>query len=332
MSKAVVILGAGASASFGVPTLSRLFQDQHSRKYLQEDDKWLFDKLNDIIWAPRGHTIDTSHNSLTVEEILTFLRDQEQRGSSSLSKEELIDFRESLYVLIQKAVFVDKHTRGRYLNQLIEKMRTTFEHTTWATFNWDCIFESSFWYSTGTNSMERINPQVAVELADWRGHSSKDLLLKLHGGINWWIINDKLTYLPYSYKGILQEKWIEYEKDEDIDDYPVLLEPSYYKYSDPVYEHLKIQWQVFLENLLEADVVLILGYSLPAADVEARSTISVAFQDNQKARWAVIDPNSSVCSEYERLFGSVRLTTFEKDLANFNNSMDSDFAVAFPHI
>ena len=37
MSKAVVILGAGASSDFGVPTLQGIFKDKWARQYLKQD-------------------------------------------------------------------------------------------------------------------------------------------------------------------------------------------------------------------------------------------------------------------------------------------------------
>ena len=127
-------------------------------------------------------------------------------------------------------------------------------------------------------------------------------------------------------------KWNEYEENDEIKDYPVLLEPSYYKYDDQVFKHLKVQWDSFLNNLLEADTILIIGYSLPGGDSEARSMISIAFQENQKAKWAVVDPRDNICKKYERLFGAVRLTTFEKDLTNFNTDLDNNLEVAFPNV
>ena len=125
-------------------------------------------------------------------------------------------FRRGLYVLIQRAVFKGKSTTGGHLNPLIKICRKNFEHTTWATFNWDCIFEASFWYSQpyygpGT---PRVNPSLAIKMANWRTGSKKHMLLKLHGGINWWDIDGKITYCEWSSGGSLEQKWDEYDKNE----------------------------------------------------------------------------------------------------------------------
>lgn len=140
MSKGVVILGAGASADFGVPTLRSVFKDGRARLYLASDNR-LQELLDQIFWQPRGHSLETSEQSLTVEEMLTVLRDweQEQGLANRPSREMLQDFRRRLYLLIYHAVFEGKSSRGGHLNALIDICRRKLELTTWASFNWDCI-------------------------------------------------------------------------------------------------------------------------------------------------------------------------------------------------
>lgn len=114
LMKAVVILGAGASAGFGVPTLRYIFQDRHARAHLAAD-QFLRRKLVNSIWAPRGVDLDTSHLSLTVEEILTMLRDaenQEYGRPPLIPRNQAERFRRSLYVLIKRAVYEDKNLCG----------------------------------------------------------------------------------------------------------------------------------------------------------------------------------------------------------------------------
>ena len=160
MPQAVVILGAGASADFGVPTLPSIFKDRYARQYLKHNAR-LTQMLEDVFWKPRGHDLDSSDKSLTIEEMLTTLRDWEQevRLPVDLRPQNVEDFRKGLYVLIEQAVFEGKDTRGEHLNPLIDICREKFDHTTWASFNWDCIFESSFWYSQPRGAPgSRINP------------------------------------------------------------------------------------------------------------------------------------------------------------------------------
>ena len=168
-NNAVVILGAGASAPFAVPTLLRVFQDPSARRHLQ-DDPFLQQRLQRLFWEPRGHTVETSHLSLSVEEILTIVRDFEHQlyGVPPILEGEIDRFQRSMYVLIKKAIYDGKTSCGQYLNPLIHFMQEQFRRITWASFNWDCIFEASYYYSSSDHPYQRNNPRVVVNLRNWR--------------------------------------------------------------------------------------------------------------------------------------------------------------------
>ena len=132
--------------------------------------------------------------------------------------------------------------------------------------------------------------------------------------------------------GELADKWKALEEGK-TEDRPIILEPSAYKYDDPLYsELLEPQWKHFFERLCEADCVLVLGYSLPDNDPQARCKILTAFQVNQSCRWAVVDPSADVRRKYERLLGSKRLVTFDKSLAGFGVNLDDNLRTAFPNV
>lgn len=318
-----MVLGAGASAPFGVPTLLRIFQDRSARRHLQ-DDRWLNEQLQNLFWTPRGHTLETSNFGLSVEEILTIIRDYEHQDyevDGLLPANTQDQFRRSLYVLIKKAVYNGKSSRGSYLNSLIRFMRANARNVTWASFNWDCIFEASYYYSSGNTNQERSNPRLVVQIDDWHQPNLQNhTFLKLHGGINWWYQNDRLLYLPFGAQPQLDEKWTQYERNQTAG-HPVLLEPSYYKYEDPVYNLLKTQWQVFVQRLLKAELVLIVGYSLPDADLQARTALTVGFQSNVTSRFLVVDLAEPVCNRYERLFGKVRLQSIPRSLQDVHDQL-----------
>lgn len=333
MAKAVIILGAGASADFGVPVLRSVFKDRQAKRYLEENQD-LHNLLRELFWDLRGCDIESSDKSLTVEEMLTVLRDWENEASGQCPHPDSVDrLRKGIYILIQRAVFVGKSTRAKHLNPLIEIARECFEYTTWASFNWDCIFESSFYYSQpweGPGS--RFNPSLAVQIRNWHSGVMKHKFLKLHGGINWWMIDGHLTYLKWSGGGALQMKWDEYSQNPGMENTPVILEPSYYKYEDEVYRILSPQWDLFFQRLCEADVVIIMGYSLPEADSEARSKIMTAFQTNTECKWLVVDPSETVRDRYRRLLGEKSLRVLDKTLAGFNNEIREDLQESFPDV
>jgi hypothetical protein len=334
--KVVVILGAGSSVDFGVPPLKGLFKEKHARRQLNNDE-FLRNRVAEWFWTPRGHALESSDESLTVEEILTILRDWENEEAEcghAPSHEECNRFRKGLYILIKAAIFDGKNTRHEHLNPLLNVARKHFDNTTWVTFNWDCIFESTYWYSqTNFGAGSRSNPTLVLPLKDWWNGSTKHTLLKLHGGINWWKIGGQLTYLPWSAGGSLSARWAEFQDAEHApDDGPVILEPSAYKYSDPNYKLLEPQWRFFLERLCEANYVIVVGYSLPENDMQARSRISVAAQVNQNCRWLVIDPSPDICARYRRLLGTKVVTTKITTLSGFNNDIEDNLNEAFPEL
>jgi SIR2-like domain len=329
--KLVVVLGAGASADFGVPTLRGVFNDKQARLHLKKDP-WLLQQLEETFWRPRGHTLETSHQSLTVEEMLTILRDwrKEESVPHCLTEPDQERFRRSLYVLIEKALFEGKSTRAEYLNPLIAFARANFSQVTWASFNWDCVFESSFWYTSGPPEPpgSRCNPYLVVNIANWRDGPSNHVFLKLHGGINWWMISGKLKYVRFT-QVEMREMWDPYAVGTAPEPYPVILEPSYYKYQDDPYPILEPQWNEFLKRLIAADCILIVGYSLPDGDGQARSKMLTAFQANADSQWAIVDPNPEVCARYDKLLGRSRLKVFPVGLAGFNNALEDSMREAF---
>lgn len=333
MSKAVVILGAGASADFGIPTLKGLFQNGQVRQYLRQHPT-LHSRLCEIFWNRRGHNLDSSDRSLTIEEMLTLLRDWEKDpGPNRPDVSFAEDFRKSLYIVIKKAVFDGRNTRPEHLNPVIDICNAKYERVTWASFNWDCIFDASFWYwQPYQGPRSRSNPRLVIQMENWFGEWHKHEFLKLHGSINWWMINNRLTYLPFSSTGGLTAKWQEYEATPDCRDRPVILEPSAYKYHDPLYTILEPQWSHFFQRLCEADSIIIIGYSLPEADVQARLKLMTAFQMNPSCKWLVIDSSEQTITRYKRLLGDTCLTAKEMGLVAFNADIRRHMQEAFPNI
>jgi hypothetical protein len=326
LPKIVVIMGAGSSADFGVPTLRGVFKDPSALAYLRHDNR-LHEWLQRVFWEPRGHSYVSSDSSLTVEEMLTLLRDWKREAPDAADLRDFDDMLRRLYVLIYHAVYINKSSSAKHLNGLIDALHRSFSQITWASFNWDCIFEASYWYVKGNN------PHLIFNLAGWRNNPfPKNEYLKLHGSVNWWLINGALTYLRWANYAELADKWRELEEGRTHDT-PIILEPSAYKYEAALYRDiLKPQWDRFYTRLCEADCVLILGYSLPDNDPEARCKLLTAFQINQNCRWAVADPGTETKAKYTRLLGTRRLFTFDMGLAGFGINLENNLRAAFPHV
>lgn len=336
MSQVVIILGAGASAEFGLPTMVSIFKDAAVRGYLEKTEN-LLEILRRVFWQPHKLTLKSAHKGLNIEQMLTYLKDTETEqqdtvSPSGLSQQEIDNLRRGLYVIIQRAVFEGKSSRGMHLNPLISFCSERIEHVTWASFNWDCIFEASFWYSQGPASGgRRVNPTLEVNMANWRQGTTQHLLLKLHGAINWWIVNGALTYFTWTHAGPLEEKWDDYENNR-TEDLPVILEPSFYKYQDRRFEYLQPQWRVFSEHLLAAHCVVIVGYSLPDSDTYARSRILTAYRTNSQCRWVIVDPSKTVLRRYTQLLGQKgrRIKHLQMKLKDFNENINGYLAETIP--
>ncbi|MCH8911787.1 MAG: hypothetical protein IH867_13765 [Chloroflexi bacterium] len=334
MTTAVVVLGAGASADFGVPTLKEMFGDPHAQEYLLEVNRPLRSMLENIFWAPRGYGLATAANSLTVEQMLTILKDievnRDQVGSLLPSATRLV--RRGLYSLIKKSIFDDRNSRPAHLNGIIDHLGERFDSVVWASFNWDCIFESSFWYRVpwGMGYGSRSNPQLTSPMMNWVNGGPKHRLLKLHGGINWWRVRGQIVYKKFTKNSELDDAWSRFESNRTDEPHPVILEPSSYKYGGDVFNLLKPQWRVFLNSLVEADVVIVVGYSLPDFDEWARSNMSASFQRNSRAKWLIVDPSQLVIDHYQQLFGIKRVSYAKMTLAEFDADLSNNLATGLP--
>ena len=181
-----------------------------------------------------------------------------------------------------------------------------------------------FYYSSGDDVRSRCNPRVKIDLKDWRNPSSnRHIFLKLHGAINWWFDGANINYLSYSANGPLNDQWESYERFENIGE-PVILEPSYHKYDSPAYMILKDQWRYFIESMVNADVAIIIGYSLPEADALARTAFSFGFQSGKPdSKWIVVNKSEDCCNNYIRLFGEEKIIIYQKGLEQLNNEIDN---------
>jgi len=146
------------------------------------------------------------------------------------------------------------------------------------------------------------------------------------------MVNGRLTYVRFASSGDLARKWSEYSKDPNFSDQPVILEPSAYKYCGDFYKLLAPQWSKFFERLCEADCIIIIGYSLPEGDAQARSKMMTAFNINKKCKWLLIDPSESTYARFIRLLGQSSLMVLRKGLAGFNSDIRSNLHQAFPDI
>jgi hypothetical protein len=131
------------------------------------------------------------------------------------------------------------------------------------------------------------------------------------------LVDDRWTadVCPWSGNDTLSERWSIFEQGTDPLNFPVILDPSYHKYPDPVYDLLQPQWETLAAELSTAERIIVIGYSLPEGDTRERSVISSSLQANPSAKWLLIDPSESTADRYKKLIGNQQLTWIQDRLA-----------------
>jgi len=220
-------------------------------------------------------------------------------------------FKKYLYIFLKKVVYDDKRTLGLNPWHVFFDYCDEFEQVTWCSFNWDCILENSF-YRRRRETMKL--PDGIIYPGDFSNTpvSEKHKLLKLHGGINLWKEDDQdeiIQLIPGPGKGkssdqdyYVDTQWKAYEKNAEINGHPVILEPSAFKYTDPVFQRIEAQWEEFERELNMANAIIIIGYSLPDFDEKAQTALKSAAEKNQEAAIIVFDPDRQVYCKYKKVF------------------------------
>lgn len=335
--RCVVILGAGASAppKYGIPTANQLLLKAGEGQPPSEADKMRsqhtkFDQQINRLMNILG-------NGTNLEDMLTAVTEAVGISKALTDLDPLVSelnkFRRMLYLLINNSISSESVSGSGPLVGLFE-FCSRFGHTAWCTFNWDRVLETAFYNHTKENLHLHKNGDEGIKVKDyWDNTSDCNLLLKLHGSIYWWYKGGCLYQLGY--KGwapndeTADEAWRKFEqatttgKFSNLIGEPAILEPSAHKYQGPVYDALKSQWDRFEKELKKANVIIIVGYSLPELDMKAKEYLESAAEFNKKARIAVFDiaKNPTVYKKYDDIFGRERVYCFP---GSYGIDFDSD--------
>jgi hypothetical protein len=306
-------LGAGASVSAGLPALSGIFEDPAVAKYLALGASEFERFLAEYVWTPRQIAPSDRWRSLNLEEVLTMLRLWESDNQSPLNWAKNHKYQKQLLGCVYHSVYVDKADNGcRDYNRLIKLCDAEFDDITWASFNWDAKFEQAFYYALrGLGEGARL-PRCHAGLTEWEGTNSKHLYLKLHGSVSWFreaggkVINMRFGKVGGTYPVV--GAWNDYLNRGEAELQPMIAEPSFFKHEGiSQNQFLHEQWCTFDKSLGQADVVLIIGYSLPDGDAMAKQSLLTAVARNPAARFIVVDPADTVFPRYLRILGENRL-------------------------
>jgi hypothetical protein len=322
----VVILGAGASVSSGLPSLAGIFDDDVVQKYLAARAADFEEFLEKYVWKPRGIALADRWKSLNLEEVLTMLRLWEKDNQSPVNFKKNYGYQKDLLGCVYHSVFIDRKDNGcRDLNNLIAACDGTYDGIAWGSFNWDAKLEQAFYYQfLHVLPVSSRLPVCHPVPRGWDGAFKKHLLLKLHGSVTWFIDKKgEVHYKPYGTKisgNETKEAWDAFLSRGSTDLEPMIAEPSFLKHERiKAIQFLCEQWREFDRCLAKADLVLIVGYSLPDGDAMAKQSLLTAVARRPDARYIIVDPDrdSQVLRRYSRVLGNSRIVPHRVGLSEF---------------
>lgn len=302
--------------------------------YIAADGREFLEFLDKNVWMPREVAPGERWRTLNLEEVLTMLRQwryrpkpnggRESNPYSPLNHKKNDRLQRQLLGCVYNSVFVGKSGKdARDYNRLLRLVDNEFDHVTWASFNWDALLEQAFfWEFYRENRFPRCHP----DLNGWGGEDPKHLLLKLHGSVTWFYdTSGNVFYVPYGKTKGRDEvalHWEAYLRSDKDAPRPMIAEPSYFKHEDLAERPFLLNhWSFFDRAIAEADIVIVVGYSMPDGDAMAKQTLLTAVARKAIDRFVVVDPDgvsrtdrskpeSGVLHRYRRILGGPRLTEY----------------------
>jgi len=343
--RCVVIVGAGASVPLHVPAHAHLLDrlnrspsaEESERGYMREADTYLEEnpEFKNNLRKIQKQLTRPWKKKPNLETILTVIRVVESIDISKIKileplglpyfgdiiklinsfPEEFFDpynikeFEKQLYIFLKNVVYGNKGVLESYTKvknpwSAFFNYCDGFKQVTWCSFNWDCLLESSFYrvHCDKHETMQLPNDIEPVTGSSPIEPSKRHKLLKLHGGINLWYDKGQTQIVHLLPGRPVNDQWNNYNENA----YPIILEPSAFKYDNHVFKRIESHWKEFECVLNSANVIIIIGYSMPDFDEKARKILETAATENSSAAIIVFDPDSRVHRKYKKIFRSCR--------------------------
>jgi hypothetical protein len=293
-TRRVFLLGAGASKSWGLPLTNELFplaltgvKKRASRDLIRKFIQYQYPHFR-----KRWKNYPPFEEFLSLVDVYLEFADVIKRGHS-FSIEDVRQIRKELLLAISAVLHGARsgaaHSNVRRFAQVLRPGDAVI------TFNWDLLIEEAL-YDMGT---------------DWEyGLQEKAIsILKPHGSLDWYhraelSIKPELFFpLNRRFRKIVVFRSFRAPRVEDPA-VPVILPPVVNKKIE--YKELQSIWRDAWLALRHAAEIYILGYSLPAEDLNARFTIRSAIRGNEKLerhklRITVVNPDRNVYLRFARL-------------------------------
>ena len=298
--KIVLFLGAGFSAPFGLPVMNSFIRSAQDSTRLSSDEKTFLDDL--ILEARRANSfLQTSPTNL--EDILTLcgMRDRLAMHMDSLPRTpRVVRILQKMYTNPGE---VDNFwTRLEVLETFLGNILSSSSHAvSIITTNYDLMAESAFHQiNIPVSHAVKFAPYPVEDKVQVHGQLTRSggfPLYKLHGSVNWYMVNDALC-VEDRVVAVQSMARIEatlprvcaanYKSNHD----PMIIPPSFLKPNLP--SPISGVWAGAANALHEADQIAFIGYSFPASDIDMKYFLASALVNNPRLRRIdVIDPNAS---------------------------------------
>ncbi len=341
----VYVFGAGASVHVGGPLTKDFIQEgihelcMSDLYKVSEDSFYNVIKLIDMIYgtellneveqAKKENMITISSSlenlsNINIEELLTFMELGAISDDRWLNYEGCLD---DLYKFIFETIDVlSKGHRGRkystkadgtydynrnYYDKLIDYVVKPAESNCFISFNYDLFLDRAVSINNH-NLLGDYNLPFCIEnISNFPGYerivngerNNYDVdILKPHGSLNWArCSNCNDLYLTYhqEYKSILSRKCKKCGNTLS----PILIAPTLRK--NIIQSGLKNIWHKAEEFLINADNIVIIGYSFPDADIEAKWLFKRSLaRNNKRPTLTIAEPNEKVAEKIKAIVGS----------------------------
>ena len=291
LPKEVYFLGAGASVSTGLPTLTEF--RKKSLEICNNNPSNKKKKCKYILGCWKKY-----FDECNIEEFYEAVEMYETLGKSFPVKTEDID--KLIFHTIKNTKILKNSTNsyGKFLESIGSKSSCII------TTNWDIELESSRQYLLENGCIEYENVQ-AYHVISNKMETNYSIykpyqILKLHGSLNWGFCNKcgKIYYFNKIYDS--QEKCNNEEcKKNNIFLEEIIVPPKLTKLIKPeqeresnlhksVYFQLVRIWKKTYEYLKSCEKIFFIGYSFPQTDVQIKTLFSNALRDNSNLNEVVI--------------------------------------------
>jgi hypothetical protein len=314
----VLVLGAGASAFAGYPVAAGLlpfvrnhgFTEANSRRIASE----IFEKLNDAEFQFSRHVVRDPSGTANLEQLLTYL---ELYGSFPGTQFSLNPWcgRDSDCI---RRVVTDAFLEYQYdLNKRLWERPTTETYTvgeicaawgnyirpgdTILTFNWDVLHEIILWRSKLWSYRDGYG--FECENQGFRDETSRTLMFKLHGSVNWVQEHEyeNVKYIAHVKDFFWDSRdwdWRAHHSETQSDSGRKLVLPTYLK-DISSNRALQTIWTNAHRILVEARELIVVGYSLNRVDHPARLLFGIALSENPGLdHVTVVSPDASEWAEF----------------------------------